>query len=90
MFPTFVPKIYLRIFEQRIYSQSGEDGIIDKIFNLLHIEEGYFVEFGAWDGVRLSNSRNLVENGWPGLLIEADPKKFADLEKKLPAPKYPE
>ena len=43
---------------------------------------GWFVEFGAWDGVHLSNTRHLIENGgWNAVLIEASTQKFAELEE---------
>lgn len=61
------------------YSQMGEDGIIDHIMNTLGIRTGFFVEFGAWDGIHLSNTRRLAENGWRGVFIEADPKRFQQL-----------
>ena len=32
------------------------------------------MEFGAWDGVRISNSRYLFEKGWDGIFIEGDKK----------------
>jgi hypothetical protein len=38
------------------------------------------VEFGAWDGQHLSNSRNLIVNdGYEAVLIEADGDKFQTL-----------
>jgi hypothetical protein len=61
------------------YSSTGNDGIIEKIFEILKIENGFFVEFGAWDGVKGSNCRKLWEQGWGGIFIEADPAKYANL-----------
>lgn len=63
------------------YSQAGQDGIIERIFNVLRITKGCFVEFGAWDGIYLSNCRKLFEEGWSGVFIEADSKKFSELQK---------
>lgn len=61
------------------YSSSGNDGIIQKIFELLEIRQGFFVEFGAWDGIKGSNCRKLYEEGWSGIFIEADHGKFQEL-----------
>jgi hypothetical protein len=62
------------------YSQFGEDGIIKEICYRLGIKEGWFVEFGAWDGKHLSNTYNLLANkGWQGVLIECDPEKYKAL-----------
>jgi hypothetical protein len=45
----------------------------------LHISSGFFIEFGGWDGIYLSNCRNLYENGWSGCFIEADKNKYNEL-----------
>lgn len=43
---------------------------------------GYFVEFGATDGILLSNTHLLEkEFGWRGLCAEPNPKFFKELEK---------
>jgi hypothetical protein len=66
---------------KNVHSQRGDDGIIAEIFSRLGIERGYFVEFGAWDGVYLANSRALIERQWDGAFIEADPTKFDKLRR---------
>lgn len=66
-------------FSKNVFSQVGQDGIIEEILNRLNIKKGTFVEFGAWDGVYLSNCRYLALQGWKGLFIEADCKKFGEL-----------
>jgi hypothetical protein len=63
------------------YFYNTNDFLIEEIFKRLEIEKGTYVEFGAWDGIHLSNTRRLFEKNWKGLLIEADKKKFADLQK---------
>ncbi|MFA6543752.1 MAG: hypothetical protein WCS99_04955 [Limisphaerales bacterium] len=61
-------------------SKAGEDGVLEKIFSILGVENGWAVEFGAWDGKHLSNTWNLVVNhGWSGVYIEADTARFQDL-----------
>lgn len=66
-----------------MFSQDGEDGVIEKIFELIEpASPGFAVEFGASDGVRASNVRNLILNkGWGAFLIEGDPARAAELIK---------
>ncbi len=66
------------------YSQYGEDGIIEEIFNRLNITQGFFVEFGAADGIFVSNTRHLWEQGWKGVYIEPNRKDFLNLQKNYP------
>jgi FkbM family methyltransferase len=52
----------------KTYSQAGQDlWVLDKIGRL-----GYFVDVGAYDGSTISNTLALEEEGWDGLLVEAD------------------
>ena len=78
----------LASYRQNVFSQNGEDGVIAKIFDVLNITAGYVCEFGAWDGIHLSNTHFLYRGNPPGfsyipILIESDPSKFAKLEKNL-------
>ncbi len=66
-------------YYKNIYSQCGEDGILEEIFLRLNIKNGFFVEFGAADGICLSNTRYLWEKGWSGVMIEADKVWFNKL-----------
>ena len=67
-------------FSKNITSQFGEDGIIEKIFEILGTENQYCIEFGGWDGKYLSNCFNLIANKeWSGCFIEANKEKFVDL-----------
>jgi hypothetical protein len=72
---------FLKRFRRNVNSQSGEDGILEELLNRLNIHSGYVCEFGAWDGVYLSNTFNLIQKGFKSVLIEGDPEKFKDLEK---------
>lgn len=68
-----------------IYSQYGEDGIIKKIFEIMGTTSKIAVEFGAWDGIHLSNTANLWINdkSWRAVLVESDEKKFEKLRNNL-------
>lgn len=72
----------LNSYAKNKYSQFGEDGIIERVFEVLPKQKEYWcVEFGAWDGKYLSNTYELIANqNWKGVLIEGNPTKFIDLE----------
>jgi hypothetical protein len=62
----------LKSFERSVYSQGGEDGVLERIFECIGTTNRYFVEFGAKDGLELSNTAHLrLDRGWSGLLMEA-------------------
>jgi predicted SAM-dependent methyltransferase len=75
--------IELKHKENKIWSQRGEDGIIEAIFTTLNIKTGYAVELGAWDGIKYSNVYNLITKGWSATLIEGDEKKHSLLVKNM-------
>ena len=79
----------LNSFGKNIYSQLGEDGILEIVFPFLNkkIEDLFVIEFGAWDGVHLSNTFNFIKKGSAALLIESDEERFQDLLKT--AERYP-
>ena len=67
---------------RNVYSQNGEDGILEWLFSKIVPESRICVEFGAWDGCHLSNTFNLVAyKGWKGIYIEGDRHKFQALTK---------
>jgi len=68
--------------ERSVFSQAGEDGVLEKIFERIEPTSRFAIEFGAGDGVENSNTRRLIlEEDWGALLIEGDP----DLAKKMTA-----
>lgn len=84
-----VGEVPLKGFERNIYSQFGEDGVLEEIFHRIgKSPRPAAIEFGAWDGKHLSNTYNLLRQGqFDGLLIEPNPRKFRELKdnfKHLP------
>lgn len=53
------------------FSESGEDGICELIFNHIGERSKFYVEFGAWDGLHLSNTAYFrTKKNWSGLLLD--------------------
>lgn len=66
--------------ERSVWSQHGEDGVLEALMEKVSSAEKYIVEFGAYDGICMSNSRYLIhDQGWSALLIEADPRFYRRL-----------
>jgi hypothetical protein len=60
--------------ELKIFSQFGEDGIIDFLIKKLEIQSKYFIEFGVED-YNESNTKFLLEaRNWSGEIYEANKK----------------
>ena len=63
--------IDLKLYEKKVFSQYGEDGILEKIFETIGTTNKYFVEFGS-DGLEnsMGNTSYLRTLGFDGLLME--------------------
>ena len=76
------PNRWLSDFAGNITSQHGEDGIIEKVLEVIGDTNKWCVEFGSWDGQYLSNTFNLIKNrAFAAVLIEGDVSRFRDLLK---------
>lgn len=71
----------INYFERKIYSQNGEDGIIEFIFNIVDTTNKFFVEIGVEDGQQC-NTRNLLEKDWEGVMIDSNPTNISTTIKK--------
>lgn len=65
----------LNRFEFSVYSQAGEDGIIEEIFNRIGVENKRFVEIGIGNG-DVTNTAYLLTKGWSGFWVEMNEKHF--------------
>jgi len=62
--------------EFKVFSQFGEDGIIQLLINNIPIKNEIFIEFGV-ENYKESNTRFLlINNNWKGLLIDSDEKSI--------------
>ncbi|WP_340153596.1 hypothetical protein [uncultured Marivirga sp.] len=68
-------------YHKCVYTQNGEDGIIEEIFRRIGVENKTFVEFGA-HGVK-NNSTYLLLKGWTGHWIIGTDQGFAVINKNF-------
>lgn len=52
----------------KLHSQFDEEEVILKFFS--GVTNGHLLDIGAFDGIEMSNSRGLIEQGWSGVLVE--------------------
>ena len=57
-------------YEKKIYSQNGEDGIIDYIFSQIGTTNKFSVEFGVGNGFECNTVYLLEKNNWTGLMMD--------------------
>ncbi len=81
---THIPKrnTWLSEFANNVTSQYGENGIIEKVLDVINENNKWCVEFGSWDGKKYSNTFNLIcKKEYSAVLIEGNPIRFKDLIK---------
>ena len=62
-----------------VYSQWGEDAILDGIFKRIGAANKWCCEIGAADGLFFSNTRLFITEGWDAVLVEADDAAYKKL-----------
>jgi len=65
----------------RGYDALGEIAVTRSLLEQLGVRGGTAVDVAACDGVTKSNTLALYENGWRGLAVEGDPRRFAQLAR---------
>jgi hypothetical protein len=69
----------LRGFEWQVYSQNGEDGILQEIFRRVGMGPRSFVEFSCEAGYGYNCLRLALEEGWHGLFVHPEPNRLERL-----------
>lgn len=73
----------LHAFEHSVYSQNGEDGVIQEIFRRIKAPNQTFVEVGVGDGWE-NNTLFLHTLGWRGSWLDANPAFVSNIIDILP------
>ncbi|WP_133475355.1 hypothetical protein [Sediminibacterium goheungense] len=73
----------LNRYEFQVFSQVGDDGMIEEIFKRIGTTNQYFVEFGVEDGSE-TNSTYLLYKGWKGLWMDGSEEHIAKIHQTCP------
>ena len=74
--------------EFQVFSQRGEDGIIQYIINKIEIPNKIFVEFGVETYIESNTRFLLLNNNWSGLVIDGSEKNIDFIKKDFIYWKY--
>jgi FkbM family methyltransferase len=66
------------------FSQEGEDRVLLSLLDAFRPGRGFYVDVGAHDTERFSNTCVFYQNGWRGVNIEPNPEAIANFEKSRP------
>jgi hypothetical protein len=69
------------------FSQFGEDGLIEAVFERIGTTNRWCFEVGAADGVFFSNTKRLRDDGWYAALIESNETSYAALKLMYDPPR---
>ncbi len=67
--------------EFKVFSQFGDDGIIQYLIHKIKIEDKSFVEFGVENYEEANTRFLLMNNNWRGLVIDGDPSHIRYIQK---------
>jgi len=78
-------ELYLKLVNEPLFgsfSQGGEDLILDKLLG--NKKTGFYVDIGAYDPVKFSNTNRFYKRGWHGINIEPNATNFSKFEHMRP------
>lgn len=79
-----VSSIVQKFDAQLSFSQSGEDLIVDFIFKTIGISMPTYIDIGAFDPMKLSNTAFFYLNGSRGVTVEPNPLNFSRFIENRP------
>lgn len=77
VFSFALSELYARVWRYPVlssFSQNGEDVVLDTLLG--HKNHGVYVDIGAYDPYRFSNTMRFYKRGWRGINIEPDTGRF--------------
>jgi hypothetical protein len=76
-----LPSVDIHASEFQVYSQWGEDGIIQHLLQHVKIERQIFVEFGVESYSEANTRFLLVNNNWAGLVIDGTARNIESIKR---------
>lgn len=68
-------------YEFKVFSQWGEDGILQHLTNTVDIQNHTFIEFGVEDFFESNCRFLLMNNGWKGFVVDGSDRNIARLRR---------
>ena len=75
-----IPSDFLNDFEFKIFSQFGDDGIIQYLIKHLTIPNPTFIEFGVEDYLESTTRFLMVNSGWSGYVLDSSEQNLKKLQ----------
>ncbi len=74
----------LNTYEFKVFSQFGDDGIIQFLINNLNFEndDKNFIEFGVEDYTESNTRFLLLNDNWSGVILDSDPQNIKKIKKR--------
>ncbi len=74
----------LNTYEFKVFSQFGDDGIIQFLINNLKFEndDKNFIEFGVEDYTESNTRFLLMNNNWSGVVLDSDPQNIKKMKER--------
>ena len=70
-------------YEFKIFSQWGDDGIIQYLIKNIKIENKIFIEFGVQDYMESNTRFLMMNNNWSGFVMDGSTEAMESLEKRI-------
>lgn len=67
--------------EYQVFSQGGDDGLIQRLIRVMPITERFFVEFGVQNYLESNTRFLLMKNNWSGLVLDGSQKNIDFIQR---------
>lgn len=74
--------------EYQVFSQGGDDGIIQRLIREVPVQHPIFVEFGVENYLEANTRFLLLKNNWSGLVIDGSQKNIEFIRSSLIYPRH--
>jgi len=69
-------------YEFKIFSQFGDDGIIQHLIRNIKIQNEVFIEFGVWDYSESNTRFLMMNNNWSGFVMDGSKEAMEEIKQQ--------